>query len=878
MLLLALASGAAAAGSGNSAAAAGGTPMPGGMVTVFAAECNAYMDWQSITVVYTHRKAGVPGPIYRILTCSEEHLKTYRNVDIVPTHVSPSWTHNERNNDNYLAYNKPGALMDWLDKAPPKEQWVLVIDPDMIIRDSFNDWGRVYGADRGWAVSLFFGYMKESRGVANNLSATHVPEVAPREDHLAGPRGRRGDMASGVVLMHRDDLKRVAPLWMHYSETVRDDPLGFNETGDEFAKRAGQKPWISEMYGYSFGAAKADVWHRVDYQAQLYPGYLAYDKPLILHYGRLWQVGAWKFQKHWFRTFTALQCPPWPHMSMLLTGQEVAPNVTGGLFPHPPHPSEFANEPPAEQYKQLLSISVVATINAALCEQHLQRCPASKELTDTCAQVKSLEHETDAAIQAIEQDAPICVDRKPEVECRNWAARRLCWQDTGFMHNWCRATCGLCRVPAGRLQVAFNESLPGGKHAKQRGGRREQLPQRPLTSSQLPPQTPPQPRPPAAQPGTSQPLEERGKQAGVPAALQRLSHTQHGGSSSNSGRQQGSMVSVTTRAAAADAALCTTSDSRRAEWEAWGMLPGGQQAAGAAALKGMHVREASLPPPISTAAAPSSPGIATPAISPTHAASTPTATVAAATDAAAALRAEASQQGDVAAAGSGAAPCDAALLRRRVQSFVQCVSRSPLVKSALLSLEAGGTHPAACPDAPATSTLEWTLAQLLALHLRADFPRASESTLLASLWVLEACHSSERSLCTICLESYLRLLALFSEELVLRITADWPASFCKLRSAVVAAQADLLARLGWRTLLRFEEEVAPCHRLLFGAPADGPAWAPALHAALCAVRQQAEFVRTDGVARAAASRQHSRPPTPEGGAAPRPAKRCRSAS
>lgn len=26
--------------------------------------------------------------------------------------------------------------------------------------------------------------------------------------------------------------------------------------------------------------------------------------------------------------------------------------------------------------------------------------------------------------------------------------------------------------------MAFNESLPGGKHAKQRGGRREQLPQR----------------------------------------------------------------------------------------------------------------------------------------------------------------------------------------------------------------------------------------------------------------------------------------------------------------------------------------------------------------------------------------------------------------
>lgn len=40
----------------------------------------------------------------------------------------------------------------------------------------------------------------------------------PRSPHCTGPRGRRGDMASGVVLMHRDDLQRVAPLWLHYSE------------------------------------------------------------------------------------------------------------------------------------------------------------------------------------------------------------------------------------------------------------------------------------------------------------------------------------------------------------------------------------------------------------------------------------------------------------------------------------------------------------------------------------------------------------------------------------------------------------------------------------------------------------------------------------
>lgn len=38
-----------------------------------------------------------------------------------------------------------------------------------------------------------------------------------------------------------------------------------------------------------------------------------------------------------------LQCPPWPHLGMELTGQEAALKVPGGLFPPPPHPAEFAH-------------------------------------------------------------------------------------------------------------------------------------------------------------------------------------------------------------------------------------------------------------------------------------------------------------------------------------------------------------------------------------------------------------------------------------------------------------------------------------------------------------------------------------------------------
>jgi peptidyl serine alpha-galactosyltransferase len=212
-----------------------------------------------------------PPPQNSLLSCTDRQLAAYPNVGLVPTTVVPSWSHNPHNNDDYTAYNKPAGIAHWLAHARPRQHWILIIDPDMVLRDPFADWGRLYGAEAGsWAVSAYFGYMV---GTHNNLSDAHVPEVAPRRDAYAGPRGRRGDQVSSLVLMAAPDLAKVAPLWLQYSEAVRDDPMAWNETGDDYAKTPGTKPWIAEMYGYSFGAAKADVWHKVDHSAMLYPGH-----------------------------------------------------------------------------------------------------------------------------------------------------------------------------------------------------------------------------------------------------------------------------------------------------------------------------------------------------------------------------------------------------------------------------------------------------------------------------------------------------------------------------------------------------------------------------------------------------------------------------
>lgn len=64
------------------------------------------------------------------------------------------------------------------------------------------------------------------------------------------------DKVGGLLAMHIDDLRALAPMWLSKTEEVREDTAhwGTNITGDIYGKG-----WISEMYGYSFGAAEVSL-------------------------------------------------------------------------------------------------------------------------------------------------------------------------------------------------------------------------------------------------------------------------------------------------------------------------------------------------------------------------------------------------------------------------------------------------------------------------------------------------------------------------------------------------------------------------------------------------------------------------------------------
>lgn len=210
-------------------------------------------------------------------------------------------------------------------------------------------------------------------------------------------------------------------------------------TGDAFTKHPGDKPWISEMYGYSYACSKSNVWHIVDHSAMLYPGYETSEFPRVLHYGLLWDVANtdYKFDKHWHYDFDPFKCPPW----------DLSPTATsatkGGLFPHPPRASSFTTKG-FQLLRDLLAIEVPVTLNQAFCEHHRQFCVPSEELERECALVDEYGAELTAALAKIEKNLPDPCQNL-ESRCTRWAREGECDKNAGYMITTCPLACKICK-------------------------------------------------------------------------------------------------------------------------------------------------------------------------------------------------------------------------------------------------------------------------------------------------------------------------------------------------------------------------------------------------------------------------------------------------
>ncbi|WOL18737.1 hypothetical protein Cni_G27534 [Canna indica] len=305
--------------------------------TLFSVECHDYFDWQTVGLMHSYRKARQPGPITRLLSCTDEERRRYRGMGLAPTFEVPSMSIHPKTSDRYPAYNKPAGLVHWLKYSEDADNvdWVVVLDADMIIRGPILPWE--LGAEKGRPVAAYYGYL---RGCDNILSRLHTkhPELCDK----VGP----------FLAIHIDDLRAVAPLWLSKTEEVREDQAhwGTNITGDIYGKG-----WISEMYGYSFGAAEVGLRHKIYDGVMIYPGYVPRTgvEPIILHYGLPFKVGNWSFSKReHYDDDIVYDC--------------------NRIFPPPPYPREVElMEADLNKRRGLfLSIECIHTLNEGLLLHH----------------------------------------------------------------------------------------------------------------------------------------------------------------------------------------------------------------------------------------------------------------------------------------------------------------------------------------------------------------------------------------------------------------------------------------------------------------------------------------------------------------------------
>lgn len=69
-----------------------------------------------------------------------------------------------------------------------------------------------------------------------------------------------------------------------------------------------------------------------------------------------------------------------------------------------------------KRYQDLISVSVVALVNAALCDYHVRNCPPSPQLTSVCNKAFLLYHEVEQELRGIEWKFN-CTDHKVRVCC-----------------------------------------------------------------------------------------------------------------------------------------------------------------------------------------------------------------------------------------------------------------------------------------------------------------------------------------------------------------------------------------------------------------------------------------------------------------------------
>mmetsp|Transcript_19465 Transcript_19465/g.23299 ORF Transcript_19465/g.23299 Transcript_19465/m.23299 type:complete len:528 (-) Transcript_19465:155-1738(-) len=251
--------------------------------TVMTTNGSVYVNWQSQIMYYFFKKFkalqgpdGDMGGFTRLLHGEPDAL-----MDEIPTVVV------ERLNKEYgfVVLSRPNAFVQWLNKVEIEEDYILMAEPDHIILRPIPN---LMVGDKAAAFPFFY------------IAPKEFPDLIQK---YVGPIGKRNvakmdPVGNSPVMIHKNDLKKVAPTWADLAVKMKTDPEADKAWG-----------WVLEMWAYTCAAQIEGVKHDLIPKLAAQPPWdQTLDGFYILHYtyGNDFnekgvftpgKFGAWRFDK-----------------------------------------------------------------------------------------------------------------------------------------------------------------------------------------------------------------------------------------------------------------------------------------------------------------------------------------------------------------------------------------------------------------------------------------------------------------------------------------------------------------------------------------------------------------------------------------------------
>jgi hypothetical protein len=203
---------------------------------VFSCENTTYHWWQAEFLHYTYLQAGMHAELTALVAATEEPEIAFSCNSVRVANYKNSVP------NALLVLNKPGGIAEWAALDGPRDETVLIVDPDSMFVRPVVDPGPLTAGD---AYSEEHGYM-----------CVDIPGNRTVIDRHCKPEVRSKVQPVGIyICINRACLAELAVCWLRKSIEIASDPVCWEALSGN--------GWLSDMWGYAIAAAEFGIHHQL---------------------------------------------------------------------------------------------------------------------------------------------------------------------------------------------------------------------------------------------------------------------------------------------------------------------------------------------------------------------------------------------------------------------------------------------------------------------------------------------------------------------------------------------------------------------------------------------------------------------------------------